>query len=380
MTHGLVRTASEDPVGTWAHLRRDLGDIVYDEETASWYVLDEPSVRILLRDSRLRARGVPSGVMSLTAAAQVDVLPVERFLARWLVFSDPPHQRTLRRALAPALARTQTEVSTADIDEVLSAALTPDAVCGDLVNDVTRPLARLLTRRLLEVDEVPMEVLEEASEALIDYLATEGFDIPRARTARARLQDLRAVVDDLLAGDGRIAMALRPLLAEGRVEFDDVVAAYAQVLTGAMDPTCTALTASILRLVGSTAPPGDDHARRAVLEAALADEPPFHFAPRRSASELEVGGRRIPAGERVVLNLLAAGADLPDGEHLAFGGGTHYCLGAMSATDFIVRCMERLQIHGVVAMIDPSGVRRRGGFGMSGFTAVPWRRSAARPV
>ncbi len=80
----------------------------------------------------------------------------------------------------------------------------------------------------------------------------------------------------------------------------------------------------------------------ALVEEVLRLEAPVGGLFRRATTDVEVGGRRIPAGDHVWILYAAANRDEsrfvdPDGfdidrpdlkEHLAFGHGQHYCLGA----------------------------------------------------
>jgi cytochrome P450 len=82
----------------------------------------------------------------------------------------------------------------------------------------------------------------------------------------------------------------------------------------------------------------------ALVEEALRYEGPVQFVTRRTAREVEMHGRRIPAGASVVVLLGAANRDErrfaePDRfdvardarGHVAFGFGAHFCLGASLA-------------------------------------------------
>ncbi|SFU97595.1 Cytochrome P450 [Methylobacterium sp. UNCCL125] len=78
-----------------------------------------------------------------------------------------------------------------------------------------------------------------------------------------------------------------------------------------------------------------------VIEEMLRFEAPVHFRTRNALGAIEVGGRTIPKGAPVVLLLAAAcrdpsrfakpdrfDPDRKDTQHLGFGGGLHYCIGA----------------------------------------------------
>jgi cytochrome P450 len=86
-----------------------------------------------------------------------------------------------------------------------------------------------------------------------------------------------------------------------------------------------------------------DHPERIpiVVEEMLRYEPPVQFVTRFALADIAIAGATIPQGSGIRL-MLAAGnhdprrfrdpdhfdPDRPDNEHLGFGGGIHYCVGA----------------------------------------------------
>ncbi|GAA2159683.1 cytochrome P450 [Humibacillus xanthopallidus] len=382
----LVEEAVADPHTAYARLARE-GDVVHDEPSGSWFVLSAELVRRLSRDPRLRARGVPAAVSEMSPGSPI--IEVEHFLGRWLVFSDPPLQSRVRRALAPCLARPAVAarlVGLADVARTLATDLAAQG--GDLVADLAVPLSRRTTAAILEATPEEMSELEESSAALIDYLSTPGFDEPAAARAVHAIARLRAVFEDgMVPRGGQVARALSDAAAiEAGIGPEDAVAACAQLLTGAMEPLTTALVvASLLAQALPAAAADDPPTIRALVEEALSTEPPFHFAPRVAAADFEVGGQSVSAGDRVVLNLLAANADLrgrcPAGavpDHLSFGSGTHFCLGAAATRLHLESVLPAVIGTGVARRIDLSEVGRRPAFGATAFAHVPVRGGAAR--
>lgn len=82
----------------------------------------------------------------------------------------------------------------------------------------------------------------------------------------------------------------------------------------------------------------------AAVEECLRYDPPVTMVLRRALEDTSVGGTPIAAGEQILASISAANRDparFPDpdrfnldrgdNEHLAFGGGIHYCLGASLA-------------------------------------------------
>jgi cytochrome P450 len=80
------------------------------------------------------------------------------------------------------------------------------------------------------------------------------------------------------------------------------------------------------------------------VEELLRYDSPVQFTSRHALAEVDIGGRHVRAGETVVAVLGAANRDpaqFPDPDrldlarklnrHVAFGGGIHFCLGALLA-------------------------------------------------
>ena len=91
------------------------------------------------------------------------------------------------------------------------------------------------------------------------------------------------------------------------------------------------------------------------VEEVLRYDPPVQFRTRTTLTDVPIAGVTIPQGATVVL-LLAAGSRDParfvdpdrfwperdDNEHLGFGGGDHYCVGAPLARLEAVTALKAL--------------------------------------
>jgi cytochrome P450 len=109
------------------------------------------------------------------------------------------------------------------------------------------------------------------------------------------------------------------------------------------------------------------------VEETLRFDAPVRFTARVPHTDVELGGRTLAAGTMVLAMLGAAGRDPavhtdPDvfdlhrptaGEHLAFSGGIHYCLGAplarIEARAALIALADRMP-H---LRREPGAVRRR---------------------
>ena len=125
----------------------------------------------------------------------------------------------------------------------------------------------------------------------------------------------------------------------------DLLAAMQLLLIAGHETTVNLITNGMLTLLRH--PEVLDHLRRTpdlaipLVEEVLRYDPPVQFRTRTTLAEIPVGGITIPRGVSVVL-LLASGSRDPArfseperfdpkravNEHLGFGSGDHYCVGA----------------------------------------------------
>jgi cytochrome P450 len=120
------------------------------------------------------------------------------------------------------------------------------------------------------------------------------------------------------------------------------------------------------------------------------DSPAQVSIPARTAEPIEVAGRSIPAGENVVVALLAVNRDparftepevfdldREDAGHLAFGHGVHHCLGAPLA-----RLETRIALGALLSRFDdlelavpPESLERTPSLIINRLAVLPVRRA-----
>ena len=122
------------------------------------------------------------------------------------------------------------------------------------------------------------------------------------------------------------------------------------------------------------------------IEEVLRHDPPVSFVHRVAAEGLEIGGKRVRAGDRVLLGLAAANRDpevFPDPDtfdigravnrHLSFGSGAHACMGGGLARReleiALVTLFRRLPRLGLDPESPPR--RRREPWMLRGFHCLP---------
>ncbi len=318
------------------------------DQASIWWISRYADVSACLRDrrfsadpARLGAAGVRQGGASWFGHQQLQ--PLARFYDNFMLFNDAPRHTRLRRLFAPAFG--------------------PDAV-----------------RRW----EARIEVLVE--ELGLDLAASHGDAGQINRSAAAFSDYLQRQARGWSDGSSRPPSGAAPSILDGAamleagLGLEDLVAAYAMVFMAAFETTISMVGNATLALL--THPDQLDLLRRCPELAANAVEELLRFdgavrgGVRCTLEEVEIGGQRIPPGEKVWLSFLAANRDpemfaAPDRlqlqranakQHVAFAHGPHYCLGA-----YLARLELQCALRGLV--------RRR--FALASEpTDLRWRRSS----
>jgi cytochrome P450 len=269
-----------------------------------------------------------------------------------LIETDPPEHRDYRNVLNPSFSPKQ-----ADVREPELLALVTQLIDGfiergtaDLVDELARPLPRIVLFRLLGI---PEGITEHAAGLL--HTATRGVrDDPEAAQAAGiafykLLTELVAEQHNRPRGDDVLSTLLGGVLGdavEGRSITDDEIARLLiVVLGGGMNTVKSQIAGTLLHL-----------AEHPELRQRLVDEPelmptaveeflrhvsPIHGLVRTATRDTVLGGMRIAQGDKVYVVLASAnrdGVEFTDGEgcvldrkpnrHIAFGLGNHRCIGS----------------------------------------------------
>jgi beta-dihydromenaquinone-9 omega-hydroxylase len=267
--------------------------------------------------------------------------------------ADPPEHTRLRkfvsRAFTPrAMTAWQTNINEV-ADELVGAAIAHRKI--EAVSELAKPLPTRLIARMLGIprDDQPqfVEWSDEMVAGAFAPLTPQGMRLSaRSGTATAAM---RRSLDPLITqrrrnpGDDLISM-MTPADADD-VLTDDEIFWSAAMLIGAGSETTTNLLSGLLLTLAQQP---DIYARLrehpelipAAIEEQLRLVAPVQGFYRTATRDYTVGANTIPAGAKVLLLFAAANRDPrhyhdPDTfdldrnptDHLAFGGGVHYCLG-----------------------------------------------------
>ncbi|GAA2060015.1 cytochrome P450 [Streptomyces albiaxialis] len=365
----------------------------------AWLVTRYADAREALADARLSKNPHHHSERGSHGKGKVGI-PGERSanLMTHLLNIDPPDHTRLRRLVSKAFTPRRVAAFAPRVQELSDALIDSFAGRGeaDLIHEYAFPLPIYAICDLLGVP----------SEDQDDFRSWAGMMIhqpgsPRGGVGRA-VKKMRGYLAELIhrkradLGDDLISGLIRAS-DHGEHLTEDEAAAMAFILLFAGFETTVNLigngTYALLRhpaqrrLLQDAVAAGDERLLAGAVEELLRYDGPVELATWRFATEpLTVGGQPIAAGDPVLVVLAAADRDPAkfadpdrldltrrDNQHLGYGHGIHYCLGAplarLEGQTALATLLRRLPDLRLAA--DPEELRWRGGLIMRGLRTLP---------
>jgi pimeloyl-[acyl-carrier protein] synthase len=350
----LVPGFLSNPYPAYAHLRTG-PPIFWSNPEGGWILHRYADVAAILADSRFVVVELAQFVGGLCARSGKNVTDLEAVLSEVLFLRNSPMHNEARQFLAAALTGRPLSSYMTTIEEIARDLLTKavrnqvwDAACQ--YSDLLPPL---FMAWLLGLDE------EEVG-ALITTVSevTKSFDRGRSPRFYQRVNSLvekaRWPLDEAVARHRREprddVLSRMITLSDNRFHLDDrTIASRALFLLLAGVETTSTLIGNAIAAVLDHAEAARSlvaHPERAAaaIEEALRYDAPIQQVTRVATTDAVIAGQRISAGDRLVVLIGAANRDpvvchnpdrfdldRPGSGHIAFGGGTHFCLGASLA-------------------------------------------------
>jgi cytochrome P450 len=337
-----------DPYAFYRKLRES-GPIQWDEWMRTWLILGYDEIVLLSKDERLSGARIDGIYEQLPAATRVALAPLKNALADMMLFNEPPRHTRLRRLVKPGLTPRFIRQLRPVIEEVTNGLLDRVMPSGrmEVIHDFSEPLAREVIARLAGVDGTNSHLLENWQGLLHEFFTQSRKEIPR-------LNELRGVFDQGArnrrdgAGDDFFSQMIAGQLERDDYSEDEIFANFLLLIDAGQATTTHLIGNAVLALLKH---PDQLQMLREHPELAagaahelMRFDTPVQFTTRVALADIAVGGQIIERGQSVALVLGAGNRDqhrYPDPDrldlrrvahdHLSFGYGIHFCLGAALA-------------------------------------------------
>lgn len=334
----------------WYREMRERNPVRYDPDRAAWDVFRYADVKRVLDDEES---------FSVEPQRANDFVEPEEFgeglLFETMLFRDPPRHDELRAVVEDAfqpraLRRLEPRIREITTD-LLDTAVTGREGRLDVVEDLAYPLPVIVIAEMLGVPTEQRDRFKRWSDAVV--ASTGSDDAPEAVLEEhlESLHEMGAYFLELVEqrredpGDDLISRMVTAESGDGTRLTQQEALGTCVLLLIAGNTTTTNFITNAVRCLDNhdlfEAVAGDELAVQTVLEEVLRYRSPVQAMNRIATRDVTLRDETIGAGERIIVWLGSANRDdrqfedgdefIPDrspAQHLAFGHGTHYCLGA----------------------------------------------------
>lgn len=347
---------NEDPYPQYQALREH--QPVYQSPFGTWVLTAHDDAVRFLRDPALsvedrNAHDTPMDEMIRSVVGEERM----EYGSRSMLSRDPPDHTRLRKLVSKAFTPRTIEGLRPRIQTLVDEALAPAAEWGtmDLVTELAFPVPFAVICEMLGMPETNRSDVREWSHLIVRSL--EPLVDPDLVLAIVDAGDkMRAMVSEVIAWKRRepaddMLSALIAAEEHGDVLSDDELLEQVMLLFIAGHETTVNLigngTLALLRNRAQLERMRDDPTLDVnAIEELLRYDSPVQMSRRITLQEVEIGGRTMEKGAFVAVVLASANRDRsfwgPSADdldlgreeahnHLSFGGGHHYCLGAALA-------------------------------------------------
>ncbi|RBQ18798.1 cytochrome P450 [Spongiactinospora rosea] len=310
-----------------------------------------------------------------------------------MLFSDPPDHTRLRRIAVKAFTAGRIRALRPRIEQISARLLDPLGTEFDLLEDYAIPLPAMVIGELLGVPEADWPRLIRLSGTAIEGSAHDPAEVvAAAQETLAYLTDLCAAkradpADDLISA----MVAVHD--EDGGIDDVELISTSWVLMVAGHETTVHLIGNGMRALLAHPAQMARLRADPALLPDAIEeflryDGPVATGTYRYTTEPVTIGGVDIPAGQLIVVCLLSANRDAAryedagrfditrkPAQHLTFGHGVHYCLGApLARVEGEVAFRHLLErFPGLRPAVPIDRLTWRPGMLMHGLTALPVR-------
>jgi cytochrome P450 len=276
-------------------------------------------------------------------------------LGRMMLFKNAPDHTRLRGLVTKAFTVRAIEALRPRIGEIVTDLLGRVRPAGrmDVIADLAYPLPAMVIAEMLGVppeDRDEFRLWSRALASTIDPMILPE-EMERAAAAVDRFAEYFTALIAQRRADPRDDILSAMIAAEeqgDRLSEAELISNAMLILNAGHETTTNLIGNGLLALLRNPDELGrlrEDPSRLpAAIEELLRYDSPVQMTARQARVDREIGGVKVEAGQQVIVIIGSANRDAArfsdpdrldiaraDAEHLSFGGGSHYCLGATLA-------------------------------------------------
>lgn len=345
----------DNPYPAYAWLRRN-APVYFSQEWNAYLITRYSDVTTGFRDPRLLSNRNSAYEERMTAAQREWLRPLVRNISRWMMFTDPPDHTRLRglvnRAFAPRLMETMRPRIQAAVEALLKDVLTSEGHELDVVEALAAPLPVLVMGEIMGLPKSDLQILKPWAHALLVVMGARQVTPEGLAAGLAAIGELEKYFRDLLAQRRRSPTRREDLLTglleaqeQGSIlDEQELLSTCAMILFGGHETAINLIANAIWLLARHPQEQSMLRANPAAIPQAIEEmlriESPFQRMGRLAGEDLVLHGQTIRKGQIVALVIGAANRDetqfanpdmldiqRTDNRHLAFGYGSHFCVG-----------------------------------------------------
>jgi cytochrome P450 len=348
----------QNPYPTYARLHEE-GPLHYLDAGGKWGVwsiFSHSECASIAKDPRLSAKRAQQMLLSLPISRQSEFSELARMLSLWLIFMDPPEHTRLRKLLNKGFSPAAVEGLRPQVEAIVDGMLKPLQRGSELelMREFANPIPVRIILEMLGISHELRDTFVSWSRAIAAFRGNPNRTVEEARAAQDALIALtdffRKTVAERRRNKGNDLISLLiDIEEEGEVLTEEELYAQCIALLFAGHETTRNLIGNgmytLLQNPEKTAELRENPEMiRSAVEELLRYESPVQFTARVLKEDIEVCGQPIRKGWTVLCMLGAANRDPKqfkdpneldlkrlNNQHLAFGAGLHFCIGAQLA-------------------------------------------------
>ncbi len=369
-----------DPYPTYARLRRD-APVYYVEAVGAYAVSRHADVRRVMHDHRTFSSEAMAALVSRPveySAAELSEDELREFDAASnvsIVGADGERHARLRTIVNRGFTPRRMAEQERDV-RMLARSFVETLVAaggGELQSEFAVPFPTAVIASLLGVDADRRDDFREWSEQMV-----LGVFEPTTRQQQADIvassEKMGEWIDEVIAaragtdGDDLVSVLLRAEMEGGALNADELRVFVITLLVAGSITTAYLIGSTVVALAGDRSLAARARANPTfvanIVEESLRYETPVQMMFRTATEPVEISDVAIPAGATVLPLIGSANhdetvfadpdrfdPDRPTGEHLGFGHGVHFCLGAALA-----RLEARIAVEELLARVPNFGL------------------------